>query len=539
MDRFLSSVKSLINEINNVSVTENGAIGYSTSGKTLVDINFSVASLRNVPDKDVQNKIHELYIENPMIAVKWIFFAGDVREGLGERRLFRLAIKQLISENPEVVKRVLKLIPEYTRWDNLVLMISCNIIEKDILEIIKQQLMDDMNNCKTNKPISLLAKWMPSINTSNKDQVKLARFIAHELHIKQSTYRKMLSKLRSYSNVTETLVSSNQWDKINYEAVPSKANLLYKDAFLKHDNARRTEYLDQVTKGEKTINSSVAFPCDIVHKYYSGNIFNNTAWKIDMTLESMWSNLPNYVNGDDSTIVVSDGSGSMLCRCGGKNSDMTALEVAMSIAIYFSERCKGVFKDKYITFSEKPKFVDFSNCNSLNDKLHEAARHNECQNTNIEGVFTLILKAAVENDLSQEELPKNILIISDMEFDYGATINNRSGWNYSIDIYGTRDNHGQIILPSRNNYKLFERIKSIYESYGYKMPKLIFWNVNSRTNTIPVIENDLGVALVSGYSTNIVKMVLSGKLDPYEIIIEQLNNKRYDKVEEAISDILR
>ena len=187
MDRFLSSVKSLIDEINNVSVTENGAIGYSTSGKTLVDINFSVASLRNVPDKDVQNKIHELYVENPMIAVKWIFFAGDVREGLGERRLFRLAIKQLINENPEVVKRVLKLIPEYTRWDNLVLMISCNTIEKDILEIIKQQLIDDMNNCKTNKPISLLAKWMPSINTSNNDQVRLARFIAHELHIKQST----------------------------------------------------------------------------------------------------------------------------------------------------------------------------------------------------------------------------------------------------------------------------------------------------------------------------------------------------------------
>lgn len=203
----------------------------------------------------------------------------------------------------------------------------------------------------------------------------------------------------------------------------------------------------------------------------------------------------------------------MSCREG----KTTALEVANALAIYFAERSSGEFKDKYITFSSRPQFVDFSNCNSLHDKLAVALQHNECNNTNVEAVFDLILSTAVNNHMSQNDMPKNILIISDMEFDSCAQSN--AGWREKL------------------NMRLFDAINKKYVDAGYKMPRLVFWNVNSRTGTIPVKENDLGVALVSGFSVNVVKMVMSGKLDPYECLLETLNTERYAPIEETLKNI--
>lgn len=187
---------------------------------------------------------------------------------------------------------------------------------------------------------------------------------------------------------------------------------------------------------------------------------------------------------------------------------MTALEVANSLAIYFAERSSGEFKNKYITFSSRPQLVDFSRGQSLRDKISIALGHSEISNTNIEAVFDLILNTAIRNNMSQEDIPANILIISDMEFDCATT--GRIGAN------------------------LFKTIEAKYRGYGYKLPRLVFWNVNSRTNTIPVRENDMGVALVSGFSVNICKMVMSGKTDPFECLLEALNTPRYQPVEDAL-----
>ena len=194
-----------------------------------------------------------------------------------------------------------------------------------------------------------------------------------------------------------------------------------------------------------------------------------------------------------------------------------ALEVVNALAIYFAEKNYDDFKDKYITFSSRPQLVDFSQCDSLRDKLRVAYRHNECSNTNIEKVFDLILTTAVNNHMKQEDMPRNVLIISDMEFDSCATCNNGSRW-----------------YANRPDARLFEVIKKRFENAGYQMPRLVFWNVNSRTGTIPVKENDLGVALVSGFSTNVCKMVMSGKTDPYECLVETLMSERYDAVEAAL-----
>lgn len=513
---FMSAVKKTLDNEYNVSVTENGAVGYRTTGKELLDLNFAVASLRKMTDCEVAKRFKKAFCENQILAMKWLFYARDCREGLGERRLFRVVLSDLVKSNPEMVIPVINLIPEYGRYDDLWCLLDNKESANVVYQIIDKQLKSDWENMAANKPISLIAKWMPSINASSAKTKEYGKKLCKALGMTEREYRKALSKLRKYLDVVEVKMSSKNWSEIKYEAVPSRANLIYNGAFLRNDEARRRSYLGQLEKGETKINASTLFPHDIVHKYMSGGMWSNSLKAKDATLEALWSALPNTVNDCGNTIVVADGSGSMTTTV-DNSSRVTALEVANALAIYFAERSSGQFKDKYITFSENPQFVDFGRCQSLHGKIQKALQHNEVANTNIEKVFDLILTTAVNNRMAQEDLPKNILIISDMEFDSCATYGTSRGWGVT-----------------RPNQKLFDVIAKKYTDAGYKIPRLVFWNVNSRTGTIPVKENDLGVALVSGFSVNIAKMVMSGKTDPFECLLETLNSERYAPVEEAL-----
>lgn len=510
---FMNAMK----ETMNVSVTENGAVGYRTTGRALLDLNFAVASLRSASEAEIVQKFIKAFVENPILAMRWLFFARDAREGLGERRLFRVVIAELVKSNPEMVLPVIKLIAEYGRWDDLWCLLDNPKSAEVVYKIVDEQLTEDLKNMEAGKSISLLAKWMPSANASSKETKKYAKQLYNALGLTEREYRKALSKFRKYLDVVEVKMSSKNWSEINYEAVPSRANLIYNDAFLRNDEERRRDYLGKLERGEVKINASVLYPHDIVHKYVKAGYWSDTLNPKDAALEELWKALPDNVQGCGNTIVVADGSGSMTCSVG--NTRVTALSVANALAIYFAEHSSGQFKDKYITFSEKPQLVDFSNCDSLHAKIQTALAHNEVANTNIEAVFDLILTTAVKNKMSQEEIPQNILIISDMEFDGCATCGTGSGWR-----------------RERPSQGLFASITQKYAAAGYKLPRLVFWNVNSRTGTIPVKENNLGVALVSGFSTNICKMVLSGELDPYKCLLDTLNTERYDAVEAAIKE---
>lgn len=511
---FMSAMKETLNNEFNVSVTENGAIGYRTTGKELLDLNFAVASLRKMPDAEVVKRFKKAFFEDKVLAMKWLFYSRDVREGLGERRLFRVVLKDLVQNNPEMVIPVINMIPEYGRYDDLWCLLDNKESADVIYKIVDEQLVNDLNNMKANKPISLLAKWMPSINASAAQTKKHAKQLCKALGASEREYRKMLSMFRKYLDVVEVKMSKKNWSEIKYEAVPSRANLIYNGAFLRNDEERRRDYLSKLEKGETKINASTLYPHDIVHKYFDvgGYYWSPKLKSKDATIEALWKALPDTVKGCGNTMVVADGSGSMTINVGG-NTGVTALEVANALAIYFAEHASGEFKDKYITFSTNPQLVDFSNAKSLRDKLQIALTHNEVADTNIEKVFDLILRTAVQNKMSQEDMPKNILIISDMEFNYCATCNNARGG-----------------LSKR----LFDVIAQKYADEGYQMPRLVFWNVNSRSGTIPVKENELGVALVSGFSVNVVKMVMSGKTDPFECLLETLNSERYAPIEEAL-----
>ena len=488
--------KALNNDVEyNCSVTENGALGYRTTGKALLDLNFSVASLRSADENVIIDKFMKAFYEDREIAVKWLFYARDAREGLGERRLFRVITEYLCNNNPEVLKGLIKHIPEYGRFDDMWCILGTQHAQI-VIEDIKEQLESDEDGMENGAAISLLAKWLPSVNTSSKESVAKAKQIAKALGMTEAEYRKLLSKLRKHIDVVEVKMSAKNWGEIKYNTVPSRANLIYSDAFLRNDETRRKKFLLALEKGETTINAGVLYPHDIVHKYGSSSCsLKNT----DTTLEELWKALPDLVNEAGNTIVVADGSGSMCVRVG--NSGVTALSVANALAIYFAERSSGQFKNNYITFSENPRLVDFNKCKSLREKIEVALRYNEVANTNVKAVFELILKTAIKSKMEQSDLPQNVLIISDMEFDTcgGRALNER----------------------------LFGTVGREYAKHRYKLPRLVFWNVNSRTGTIPVKENDLGVALVSGFSVNIAKMVLSGKTDAYECLLEQLNSNRY------------
>lgn len=487
----------------NASVTENGAIGYKTSNSALVDLNYAVSSLRHSDDEEIILLFDKAYYENREYALKWLFFARDIREGIGERRLFRICYKRLADLNINSFYKNLNNIPEYGRWDDLISLIGLNDeIDKRIHLMIKDQLSEDLMNMDAKQPISLLGKWLPSENASSKNTKALAKKVRKLLDMTPRHYRLLLSKLRKYLKVTEIYACSNRWSSIDYERVPSLANLKYKNAFLKHDENRRIAYLESVGKGHSRMNMKVATPVDVVSRYCNGWM---GVGEYDETLELAWHNLKDISISD--TLVVADGSGSMLMEVSGKT---TALDVANALAIYTSQHNCEHYKEKYITFSANPQFVDLSEANNLQEKLQIALKHNEVANTNIEAVFDLILSVAVENQISRNEMIKNILIISDMEFDEAQA--------------GYYDNCNQLTKT------LFDEIKEKYKNAGYDLPKLIFWNVNSRTKTIPMIENELGVTLVSGFSQNVLKMVMSNKYNPYEVLMETLDSERYDAV---------
>lgn len=515
---FMSAVKGTLNDEFNMSVTENGAVGYLTSGKELLDINFAVASLRRAEPREIYDRFMRAFFEDKVTAMKWLFFARDVRGGLGERRLFRSVFERMAETNPEYIVPLINLVPEYGRYDDLWSLLDTKLAD-NVMALVKKQLAEDVKAASRGESISLLAKWLPSANASSPTTRRYAKMIFKRIGITERDYRRMLSRLRKKLDVVERKMSARTWDEIKYEAVPSRANLIYNNAFLRNDEDRRREFLASLEKGETKINAGTLYPHDIVSKYMTEHGWSNAVKPLDQTLEALWKALPDTVQGCGNTIVVADGSGSMTTKVGGGAT--TALDVANALAIYFAERSSGQFKDQYITFSERPQLVDLSKGKNLREKIQIALQHDEVANTNIEAVFDLILSTAIQNHMVQEDLPKNILIISDMEFDGCATCG-ASGGRYG---YGR----------SRPSSRLFQVIAKKYADAGYQIPRMVFWNVNSRTGTIPVIENDMGVALVSGFSTNIVKMVMSGKTDPYECLLETLNSERYTPIGEALS----
>ena len=516
---------------NEKSYTANDGTAYHTSGSPLVDLNFSVPALRQVAvnfygkskhvryfygahrSMDAVDAVDALrlfitsYDEDPLYTMKWLMYARHIKLGLGERDVFRMMLTKIGDLHPEMALQFIigTELWNYGRWDDVLRIFfdtTSGILHDGLGALIANQFRRDVMACGLGDSISLLAKWMPSNNTSSKQKRSEAVILQSLLHLSAREYRKTLSRLREHLAVVDRKASLNQWNDINYNHVPSKANLKYRNAFLKHDEERRQAYLTSLQKGDDSvkINANSMFLYDIVQAY----IDNNSCWRnilrpYDETLEQLW-NAQEAPKDYDDILVIRDGSGSMGQQLSG-NSSITALSVADSIALYCAQHNKNEsFKNRFITFSNRPQMVDISMCETLRDKLRQLHRFDDYSNTDIEATFDLILDTAVKHHLRQEELPSACLIISDMQFDQAT--------------------------KHDDNTTVIESCRKKFEALGYTMPRLIFWNVSVYAhNTIPVQMHPSGVILVSGFSKSIVDMVVSRELDPETALKAELDDK--------------
>ena len=517
-----NELKANLEKENNYQMTENGAVGYKSTGSVLTDLNFRVSSMRNGMTPNDVNLFVQAMSEDLEYAIKWLFFARDVRGGMGERDVFQKLYMKYAELYPVEAKATLKLVSEFGRWKDVIDIINMdNTNTLGGLELVQETFRSDIENCIVGKPISLLAKWMPSINASGKARQQAKRF-AKYFGLPYCTYRRTLSKLRAYLDVTEVKTCSNRWGEIDYNKVSSNANARYTNAFKKHDGERYMEHctkaLDTTTNSGVKMHASVLYPHEIWKKYthLEGlsyyDMFCGEPAEADVSLEALWKNLADF--GDcGNTMVVVDGSGSMTMTCKG---GIQPINVSRSLGVYFAERCQGEFHNILMEFSSRPKLIDLNGCETLRDKVIEMSRYDDCTNTDIEAVFMLILQTAVKSNMKQSDLPDRILIVSDMEFDMATN-------HTDYGTYGMK--------------ALFDELADRFEKHGYKLPKLVFWNINSRTNTVPLTENEMGVILVSGYSPNIMSMILSNQTDPWLALKDALDSERYACISDTLKSV--
>ena len=461
----------------NYTHTENGAVTHKSTLNPVLDFYNHAGARRGMDNTQL---FADAYGYDPILALKAAFYLRDIRGGsnIGERETFRQILRYLYQYDRDMFNAIARFVPEYGRWDDILEFVDSDVIA----QLVDDQLFADFNSEST---VSLLAKWMPSVETSSKNTVKLARKWAKRLDLRYDEYRRLMSYLRGKINIVERLMSAKEFGAIDYAKVPSKAGLKYRKAFGKRDTERYGKYLAAVKKGEKKINTSTLYPYEIVGKILSG--YN------DDTLEVLWNNLPNYA-GDANALVMADVSGSM-------SGD--PLNVAISLALYFAERNNGAFKNNFMTFSSSPDLVTIRG-NTLRDKVFNINRANWSMSTNIQSAFDLILRTAISNRVPAKDMPAMLFIVSDMEFDSAS--------------------------PNRTNFNV---IKSKYRVAGYEMPKLVFWNVRSRNNQTPVTEDENGTFLVSGLSAGIFKSALNTKAtNPLDMMLEVLNVPRYAFLDE-------
>lgn len=474
----------------NKTRTENGAATYLTTQSDCLDLFASIGALRSATDGEVIDRFVRAYAEDPDLTMKTLFYARDVRGGLGERKVFRTILRYLAKDQQESVRKNIGYIAEYGRWDDLLVLLGTPC-EDAAMDLIRKQLEADTAALENGGEVSLLAKWLPSVNATNAATVTRAKKIARALGLNDAAYRKKLVALRAHIRLIENNLREKDYS-FDYAKQPSKAMFKYRKAFVRNDKDRYQEFLDKASSGEVTLHTGSLAPYDIVAPFFSSKVSEEDRKAIDAT----WRAQEDFTRGENALVVI-DGSGSMYG--GGQPLPAT---VAMSLGIYFAERNTGAFHNHFITFSTKPQLVEIKGEDIL-DKLRYCTSFNEVADTNIQSVFELILKTAVKNKVPQSELPSTLYIISDMEF------------NYCVRNADTTN---------------FEYAKQLFEAHGYTLPRVVFWNVQSRNRQQPVTQNEQGVALVSGCTPRIFSMLADGELSPYAYMLRILGSERYEPI---------
>lgn len=505
MNELLKNLK----ENENVTKTMNGATTYASTMTKLYDLFAQGAAMRGASDSDCVLMFKEAYEENPIMALKCLFWLRDIRGGAGERRFFRLCIKWLATHHMEEMTHLIRFVPEYGRYDDLFELFDTPV-EAEMMGYIK--FIIDKNEDH------LVYKWMPSINTSSRDTQARGRKFAREFGMTERQYRKMLSEGRKACNLVETLMSQNEWDQIAFDKLPSRAGILYSKAFARREETAE-RYAKFMASSKTKVNAGTLYPYDVVAKatqvmgcndYWYSNPISLTDPE-RLAVNKYWENLTDYFNGATlNALCVCDTSGSMTqSYC----SKIAPIDVAISLSLYTAERAQGPFKNHFISFSRDPRLIETTGVDFC-DKVARIYQQNLCENTDIESTFGLILQTALINHLKQEDLPESLIIISDMQFDEAR------------GYYGFFGRDKAYV----DQVTLIENIRNKWARYGYKMPHLIFWNVNAAVGggNIPM-KDEGGITYVSGASPSIFTSIMTGKTGQ-DVMMDVLLGERYKAI---------
>ena len=504
-NKFLNGLQ----DATNFGYTENHAIKHLTTKSDLLDMFAMGGAYRSRSDEDVILLFKKAYIENPVYALKCLFYLRDVRGGQGERRFFRTCVKWLANYDTEAMRRNLRYIPIFGRYDDLYVFVGTPL-ENDAFNFMKEQLALDVE-CKTP---SLLAKWLKSENTSSVESRRLANITRQHFGMNHKQYRKTLSVLRNRINIVERLMSENRWDEIEFDKIPSKAGMIYKNAFARHDIERQQaavqSYADFAKDTTKKVNASVLNPVDIAEQIFKYGNWSKPSETDRLMWDKYWSCLKDYYHGrEERGLAIVDVSGSM------SGQPMAA---AVSMGAYIAERGKGPFADHFVTFSGHPELVRFEGVD-IYDKFQRARQADWAMNTNIEATFDMLLNTALQTKCPADEMPQTLYIFSDMEFDgcisCGPASTGRGYWH---------DDCHRITGGAQGVITLLESIAQKWSAYGYELPRVIFWNLNARNDNIPALGGRF--SYVSGFSMNMIETILSGK-DGVDLMLEKLDSERY------------
>lgn len=478
--------------------TENGARAKNTSGDACLDLFGSIGSLRSRDESDVQRLFAEAYKEDPLLSTKILFYARDIREGCGERKVFRDLITYLAKYHKEAIRPNLDLIGVYGRYDDLYLLIGTPL-EDDMWTAMKKQFEEDVQNLHAGNAVSLLAKWIKTPDASSENTRKLGILTAQKLGYPVYNFKRILRSLRKYIGIVESLMSAGEWDKIKYSEVPSRAMMIYRDAFKRHDELRFAEFTNKAVTGEEKINSSTLFPYDIVHKVRNG--VNSDV------LEAQWRQLPNYVEEGTNAIVIADVSGSMT-GWGYYQSSVAPIDSSIGLAMYFAEHNTGAYHNLFMTFSDTSDIVTLKG-ETLAQKVSFINRVDWGGSTNLKAAFDRVLDIAIKNQIPQEDMVKSIIVISDMEINSCTT-----SWGRRTD-----------------SWSFYDDMAHKYMKHGYEIPNVVFWNCNARHDIFHADKDRKGVQLVSGQSATMFKQLMKCVgMNPMEAMLKVINSERYDAV---------
>ena len=468
--------------------TENGAVALNTTGDARLDFFAQAGSLRGADKERVTRLFSEAFKEDPLFATKIAFYARDVRGGLGERQTFRTILQFMAKYHPEALRPNLDLIGVYGRFDDLYCLIGTPL-EEEMWAAMKKQFEEDRMNLQAGNAISLLAKWIKTADASSANTRKLGIKTAQKLGYSVYEFKRLVRAMRKQIGIVEALMSAGRWDEIRYSAVPSRAMMIYRNAFMKHDAERFGAFVNKAVSGEAAIHSAALFPYDIVEKVMAMS-WRGIRIAEDDALEAQWRQLPDYVEAGTNALVIADTSGSMYGR---------PMATSVGLAVYFAERNTGPYHNMFMSFSGTSR-IQVLKGETLAQKILSIDMNDWANNTNLQAAFEHVLEIAVKNHVAQKDMPKSLVVISDMEIDY----------------CGGKD------------WTFYEKMAKRFRKFGYQIPNIIFWNVASRHDIFHADKTRTGVQLASGQSAAVFRQVMQCVgMNPVEAMEKIINSERY------------